>query len=286
MARGVQRGEAHPAHRVDVTVADDAVEAAGGVDLLPEHRVVRVQVHRCPQLLGDLDAEGTERALVLPNYGVPDPDVAFSFNELVVEAAATDDRIRAGLWVSPRAADADRTAKALTLAGEPGVRALKLSFLLGGRADDPTCRAGLDTIFAAAREHGLVVHVHTSPGAASDVDQVGTLVERYARDVRLHLVHLGGGMSGHMKLIGGRLFDWIEAGMQVYTDTSWAIGFAPAWLVQEIERRGVGHDRILFATDAPWGDFAGEHARLAAAAGDGDLARAFFTDNFNALYGG
>src|SRR6476469_3064109 len=102
-------------------------------------------------LLADLDEEGTERALVLPNYGVPDPDVAFGFNELVVEAAATDDRVRAGLWVSPQAADADRTATALTLAGEPGVRALKLSFLLGGRPDAEDCREGLDTIFAAAR---------------------------------------------------------------------------------------------------------------------------------------
>jgi predicted TIM-barrel fold metal-dependent hydrolase len=97
-------------------------------------------------------------------------------------------------------------------------------------------------------------------------------------------VHLGGGMSGHMKLIGGRLFDWIEAGKQVYTDTSWTIGFAPVWLVDEIEKRGIGHDRILFATDSPWGDFEGEYARLRAAAGDGDLARLFFHDNFTALY--
>ena len=50
-------------------------------------------------------------------------------------------------------------------------------------------------------------------------------------------------------------------------------------------RRGVGHDRILFATDAPWGDFEGEHARLAAAAGDGELADHFFRRNFEALYG-
>jgi predicted TIM-barrel fold metal-dependent hydrolase len=237
------------------------------------------------ELLADLDAEGTERALVLPNYGVPDPDVGFSFNELVVEAAATDDRIRAGLWVSPKEADADRTAKALTLAREPGVRALKISFLLGGAVDDESCQAGLNTIFAAAREHDLVVHVHTSPGAASDIDQVGQLVDRYADDVALHLVHFGGGMSGHIKLIGGRFFDWIAAGKQVYTDLSWAIGFAPRWLADEISRRGIGHDRVLFASDQPWGDFEGEHARLAAAAGDGEFARHAFHENFDRLYG-
>jgi predicted TIM-barrel fold metal-dependent hydrolase len=235
-------------------------------------------------LIADLDAEGTERALVIPNYGVPDPTVAFGFNELCLEAAQADDRIRTGLWVSPLPRDAARTAEALNLAGERGVRALKLSFLLGGTATGDDCRAGLDAIFAAADRHDLTVHVHTSPGAASDVDQVGELVDRYGDRVRIHLVHFGGGMSGHIKLIGGRFFDWIEAGKQVYTDLSWAIGFAPRWLLAEIERRGIGHDRILFASDEPWGDQAGEYARLRAAFGDGELGSLVFTDTFARLY--
>ena len=206
-------------------------------------------------------------------------------DRLFGDLAQRDDRVSCGLWVSPKASDAERNTAALALVGEQGVKALKTSFLLGGSPTDPDCAEEIDRIFTTAAEHDLVVHVHTSPGAASDVDQVGTLVDRYGDDTKIHLVHLGGGMSGHMKLIGGRLFDWIEAGKKVYTDTSWTIGFAPAWLVQEIERRGVGHDRILFATDAPWGDFAGEHARLAAAAGDGELADLFFRRNFEALYG-
>ena len=236
------------------------------------------------ELLADLDAEGTERALVLPNYGVPDPDVSFSFNELVIEAAQADDRIRAGLWVSPRPEDEHRTAKALALAGKAGVRALKLSFLPGGSPTDPACRPHLDRIFATAERYGLVVHVHTSPGAASDIDQVGRLVEWYADRVPVHLVHFGGGMSGHIKLAGSRFFDWIAAGKRVYTDLSWAIGFAPRWLAREIEHRGIGHDRVLFATDQPWGDFAGEYARMRAAAGDGDLGERVFTGTFAALY--
>lgn len=237
------------------------------------------------QLVADLDTEGTERALVIPNYGVPDPAVAFSFNELCVEAAQHDDRIRCGLWVSPRPQDAELTDRALTLAGETGVRALKLSFLLGGRATDPGCRPQLDRIFAAARTHRLVVHVHTSPGAAADIDEIGHLVEWYAGDVPLHLVHFGGGASGHIKLIGHRFFDWIAAGKHVYTDLSWAIGFAPRWLADEMNRRGAGHDRVLFASDEPWGDHAGEYARLRAAVGDGDVADLVFRGTFEKLYG-
>jgi len=236
------------------------------------------------ELVADLDREGTEAALVIPNYGVPDPTASFALNALVVEAAQTDERIRAGLWTSPRPQDAVATGQALSLAGERGVTALKLSFLLGGRVTDEACRPQLDAIFTAAREHGLVVHVHTSPGAASDVDEVGQLVDRYADDVAVHLVHMGGGMSGHIKLIGQKFFAWVAAGKRVYTDTSWAIGFAPRWFAAEIERHGVGHDRVLFASDQPWGDFEGEHARLAAATGDGELADLVFHRNFEQLH--
>jgi predicted TIM-barrel fold metal-dependent hydrolase len=236
------------------------------------------------ELIRDMDAEGTERALVMPNYGVPDPVLAFSFNELCLDAAARDERIRAALWVSPLPRDAELTRKSLALAGEPGVRALKLSFLLGGRPDDEACRPQLDEIFAVAAERDLVVHVHTSPGAASDIDAVGHLVDAYADRVAVHLVHFGGGMSGHIKLVGSRFFDWIEAGRRVYTDLSWAIGFAPRWLADEVDRRGIGYDRILFASDEPWGDHAGEHARLRAAAAGRELAQAVFTGNFHRLY--
>lgn len=236
-------------------------------------------------LLQDLNREKTERALVMPNYGVPDPDLAFQLNELCLEAAILDDRVRCALWVSPRPEDEARTAKALALVTETGVVALKLSFLLGGSPTDPACRPALDKIFAVAAVHNLVVHVHTSPGGASDIDQVANLVEWYGDLVAIHLVHLGGGMSGHIKLIGGRFFDWIEAGKRVYTDASWAIGFAPRWLAAEVERRGIGHDRVLFASDEPWSDRECELSRMAAAVGDGELGRHVFTSNFQTLYG-
>ena len=99
------------------------------------------------ELLADLDAEGTERALVIPNYGVPDPSHSFALNEVVLDAVGRSDRLSAALWVSPRPQDAAYTDKALALAGERGVKALKVSFLLGGAADDPDCLTQLDKVF-------------------------------------------------------------------------------------------------------------------------------------------
>ena len=235
--------------------------------------------------IADLDTEGTERAMAIPNYGVPDAYVSFSLNELALEAAAHDDRVICGLWVSPRPQDAELNKAALTHVTEKGVRVLKFSFLLGGSPDDPACEPQIEEIFRTAREYGLVVHIHTSAGGASDIDRIGLLVDKYGSDVRMHLVHMGGGVSGHVKLIGHRFFDWIQAGKQVYTDTSWTVGFAPRWMVHEIEKRGIGQDRLLFASDEPWGDYAGEAARVRAATGDGELANMVFRENFTRLYG-
>ena len=110
-------------------------------------------------------------------------------------------------------------------------------------------------------------------------------MDRYGDDVDIHLVHFGGGMSGHIKLVGSRFFDWIEGGKRVYTDLSWAIGFAPRWLAAEIDRRGIGADRVLFASDQPWGDLRGRvrpHARAPSATANS--ATAVFRDNFDRLY--
>ncbi|MDQ3275234.1 MAG: hypothetical protein M3Q39_09470 [Actinomycetota bacterium] len=53
------------------------------------------------ELLAPIDGEDTERALIIPNYGVPDPDISFSFNELVVEATTTGERLACALWSPP-----------------------------------------------------------------------------------------------------------------------------------------------------------------------------------------
>jgi predicted TIM-barrel fold metal-dependent hydrolase len=235
-----------------------------------------------------MDRFGVERALVLPNYGIPVQEQPFSLNSLVLDTVGSSDRVSGGLWVSFLPQNKELTLETLKSAGERGIVALKTTFLLGGNPnpegwDEETAEIA-EACFAAAAEHDLVFHFHTSPGGSSDITNFIPMVEKYGKRVKIYLVHFGGGVSGHIRLVP-RFLDWIEAGYKVYTDTTWAIGFGVRWLLTEIERRGVGHDRLLFASDEPWSDFWGEYWKIAGAAVSEELKDRIFATNFEDLYG-
>ena len=238
--------------------------------------------------LRHLDEFGVERALVLPNYGIPVQQQPFSLNDLVLDSVKSSDRLRGGLWVSFLPQNKEMTLQALKHAGEEGIVALKTTFLLGGNPNpeswDDETREVAEACFRAAEEHDLVFHFHTSPGGASDLNNFIPLVERYGKRVKLYLVHFGGGVSGHIRLVP-RFLDWVEQGYKVYTDVTWAVGFGVRWLLSEIERRGVGHDRVLFASDEPWSDFWGEYYKIAGQPVGKELKDRILYQNFEALYG-
>ena len=98
------------------------------------------------------------------------------------------------------------------------------------------------------------------------------------------LVHFGGGVSGHIKLVP-QFLDWVEEGYRVYCDTTWTIGFGARWLMTEIERRGVGEDRVLFASDEPWSDFWSEYWKINGAPVSDELKQRILYRNFEELYG-
>lgn len=238
--------------------------------------------------LRHMDELGVERALVLSNYGIPVQQQPFSLNDLVLDSVKSSDRLRGGLWVSFLPQNKEMTLQALKHAGEEGIVALKTTFLLGGNPNpeswDDETREVAEACFRAAEEHDLVFHFHTSPGGASDLNNFIPLVERYGKRVKLYLVHFGGGVSGHIRLVP-RFLDWVEQGYKVYTDVTWAVGFGVRWLLTEIERRGVGHDRVLFASDEPWSDFWGEYYKIAGQPVGRELKDRILYQNFEELYG-
>ncbi|MGH9103456.1 MAG: amidohydrolase family protein [Acidimicrobiales bacterium] len=238
--------------------------------------------------LGHLDRYGVERGLVISNYGVPVQDQPFSLNPLVIDSSEASDRLCGALWVSFLPQNRALTREALRHAGETRIVALKTTFLLGGSPnpetwDEETAELA-EACFSAAEEHDLVFHFHTSPGGSSDLNNFIPLVERYGKRVKLYLVHFGGGVSGHIRLVP-RFLDWVEEGFKVYTDTTWAIGFGSRWLLTEIERRGVGADRVIFASDEPWSDFWGEYWKIEGTKVSDELKDRIFARNFEELYG-
>ena len=76
----------------------------------------------------------------------------------------------------------------------------------------------------------------------------------------------------------------MKDGYKVYTDTSWAIGFGARWLLVEIEKQGIGGDRVLFGSDEPWSDFMGEYWKIEGAPVSEELKRMVFVDNFEKLH--
>jgi uncharacterized protein len=239
-------------------------------------------------IVNHLDQRGLERGLILPNYGIPVQDQPFSLNDLVLHAVGKDDRLRGGLWVSFLPQNKELTMSALRNAGEPGIVALKTTFLLGGNPDpatwDEETREIAQACFAAAQQHDLVFHFHTSAGGSSDISNFIPMIEEFGKRVKIHIVHFGGGVSGHIKLVP-KFLDWVEQGYRVYTDTTWSIGFGPRWLLTEIEKRGVGADRVLFASDEPWSDFWGEYYKIAGVNVSEELKQRVMYRNFEELYG-
>jgi uncharacterized protein len=212
-----------------------------------------------------MDRFDVERSMTMSNYGVPDHEISFNLNDVVMDAATSSDRVLAALWVSFLPRNAEMTRKALELAGESRVAGLKTTFLLGGNPDpetwDEETTALADECFDACERHDLMFHFHTSPGGNSDISNFMPLVERYGKRCKIYLVHMGGGVSGHIKLVP-KFLEWVEQGFKVYTDTSWAVGFGPRFLLTEIERTGIGGDRVFFGSDEPWSDFDGEYWKI------------------------
>ena len=255
----------------------------------PVHPTVYEFADAKQYVVDHLDKYGIERGLVLSNYGHPVQEQPFGLIPVVLDAAKSSDRIRGGLWVSFLPQNKELTLESLKHVGEEGVVALKTTFLLGGTPNpeewDEDTKEIAEACFKAAEENDLVFHFHTSPGGGSDINNYKPMIERYSKNVKTYLVHFGGGTSGHIKL-GTMFLDWVEQGYKVYADTTWTVGFGPRFLLTEIERRGVGQDRVLFASDEPWSDFWGEYWKIEGAPVSEELKDRIFVTNFEELYGG
>jgi predicted TIM-barrel fold metal-dependent hydrolase len=239
------------------------------------------------EYLKHMDQYGIERAMVISNYGVPDSGQPFTLNPIVIDSVQESDRLVGAIWVSGLAKDKERTAEALKHVKEKGIVALKSTCLLGGTYNpnewDDEMRAIWESIINAAEQNDLVLHIDTSPGGGSDISNALELVKKYGKKIKIHLVHMGGFVSGHIKLVP-KFISLVKEGFQVYTDTTWAVGFGSRWLLNEIEKTGVGSDNVLFASDTPWSDFPSEFCKIEGAEISEELKSKIFWENAQKLY--
>ena len=255
---------------------------------LPEAVKPTTDYDKTDDYIKGMDGNGVDRALVMSNYGYPDSAKPFELNPLVAESAVkSSDRLLGAIWVSALPKDKELTVESLKLIGEQGLIALKTTCLLGGTFNpeewDEESADLWNMILDAGAEANMPLHIHTSPGGGSDIDNALALIRQYGKRNKIHVVHMGGGVSGHIKFVP-RFFDLIEEGYQVYTDSSWAVGFGSTWLLKEIEERGVGGDRFLFGSDIPWSDFTSEYWKIEGAPISEQLKEDIFWNNAEKLY--
>jgi hypothetical protein len=178
-----------------------------------------------------------------------------------------------------------RDTTALKLIGEKGLVALKTTCLLGGTFNpeqwDKESEELWNMILDAAAKNDMPFHIHTSPGGGSDIDGALALIRKFGKKAKIHVVHMGGGVSGHIKFVP-RFFELIEEGYQVYTDSSWAVGFGSTWLLKEIERRS-GRRPFPVRLRHTVGDFASEYWKIEGADVSEKLKADIFWNNAEAL---
>ena len=141
----------------------------------------------------------------------------------------------------------------------------------------------MERILATAHTHHLVVHFHTGYLPEADPLHFDAFLSEYGEAATYQLVHMGKAIAPAFRFVP-RFIEWIEKGYDVYTDTSIVPGFAPRWLVGELLASGLGVDRVLFATDSPWGTFPSEIGKVEGLDVGDDVKRAILWENANRLY--
>lgn len=227
-------------------------------------------------------------SIVVPHY-VPDQKIPFrEFNPLVLNIVRKHDHIFGGLWVSPLSELARENEEALLQADNPKIKVLKLSadtwgtFSLNPNTWDFKVRKNIERIIEVAQEKVLVVQIHTG-SRQSDVDNVDCFLRLFGKMGRFQLIHMGGNAGGHFKFVP-RFFEWLDLNFDIYTDFSWSRGFGPRWLVRELVSRGIPVNRVLLASDEPWGDLPSEVSKILNLNCDNSIKENILFNNAYQLY--
>lgn len=234
---------------------------------------------------------GINKAVVMPHYTI-DQTIPFDvYNPVVLDTVKKLKNVYGGLWVSPLPENTDRTKKVLASLPIDKIVVLKISpdswpkgkYTPNPETWDEQFKHNMEDIINACKKHNLILQTHTG-NDNSDIMHFVPFVEKYGKDLRLHFCHMGGVAGGQMAFTP-RFIEWLKAGYDFYTDTSFCKGFGPAWLVKEMEEKyPSGLNRILFASDNPWGIFESEFWRVEAIKCSDEIKEKIFYSNAERIY--
>jgi len=243
-------------------------------------------------LRGYLEQAGFSGGVVMPNYIPQDPAYSLgTLNDLAVHAAEEIPGLRAAVFSSPLDGEWEHAERALERhAGNPSVRAIKFTSNRWAPASlDPATWTGelrdrMEKAIEIAMRESLVLHFHSGPPNCMP-HQFDGLVREYGKDVDIQLVHAGENVDGALQLVP-YFARWVDEGYRVWCDTSLTPGFLIPWMAREAEERGVDIlSRVMFATDAPWGNPWAEAAKIRDAAIDAADVERILSGNARSLYG-
>lgn len=230
------------------------------------------------------------KAIVMPHY-TPNQSVPFDkFNPVVLNVCSKLKNVYGALWVSPLEENADKTNKVLDILPKSKVVALKMSpdswprgISYNPKTWNKKFKMNIKKIINAVKKHNLVLHTHTGSGN-SDIREYVPFVEQYGKGLKIQFVHMGGSAGGHFAFVP-RFIGWLKKGYDFYCDTSFCKGFGPAWLVNDMQKKySKGLDKILFASDNPWGIFESEFWRIEAINCSDKIKNKIFYENACKLY--
>lgn len=236
-----------------------------------------------------LKRHGLQGGVCVPTY-LEDQRAAFRYNHLLLDAVERHEGLYGGLWVSPLPEVEALCAEALAALPHPGIRALKIAsntwrpYSIAPSSWPSRVRRNVEMILDAAAAHALVIHFHTGYLPGADPLEFDAFMRAYGKTARYQLVHMGEAIAPVFKFVP-RFIEWVEAGYAVYTDTSLVPGFAPPWLLAELDRHNLGFDRVLFATDTPWGRFPSDYWKVEGLDIDEAVKDQVFWENATRLYG-
>ncbi|MBI1929074.1 amidohydrolase family protein [Candidatus Poribacteria bacterium] len=243
------------------------------------------------EVLKYLQGRGIDKCLVIPFYTFDKLNSPFEqFNPLVMECVSKLENVYGALWITPNSTDEKYLDEVLDLATYAKIRAFKTTAELWEEdvTPDPMSwssriQRNMNKIIDFAIKHNLPIQFHTSGGKTAP-EYFENFFKEYGNSVKIHFVHMGMNTTVHFKFIP-LFISWLKQGYLVYCDTSLARGFAVRWLVDELVRLREGYDRIMFATDEPWGDFTSEYHKIVGLEVDEQYKRRILYDNAQSLYG-